>query len=233
MSSSELATGLEPIRPDLHLCDNNPSRDMMPDRDPSRLPSDVLILDGSTRQALVATRTLGRLGLRIMAAESADLCDSRFGVPTFASRWSARDHILPSYHDDPTAYAEGLARSRPRTSHSRADPVDGRVGRRSPSLALLLRARGCCARAGFGSGVRRGERQTTYPGGRRRARDSVSSNHSDRPNRGHRSRPRRGRAPCRHQADPFMGLQHGSRDPSDLASRAERVGSARLRGATP
>ena len=43
-----------------------------------------------------------------MGAESADLCDSRFGVPTFASRWSAGDHVLPSYHDDATAYAKDL-----------------------------------------------------------------------------------------------------------------------------
>ena len=81
---------------------------MMPDRDPSCASSDALILDGSTRQALVATRTLGRLGLRIVGAESADLCDPRYGVPTFASRWSAGDHILPSYHDDANAYAKGL-----------------------------------------------------------------------------------------------------------------------------
>ncbi len=81
---------------------------MMPDRDRLGASSDVLILDGSNRQALVATRSLGRLGLRITGAESADLCDPRFGVPTFASRWSAGDHILPSYHDDPTAYAQAL-----------------------------------------------------------------------------------------------------------------------------
>ena len=41
-------------------------------------------------------------------AESSDLCDPRFGVPTFASRWSEREHMLPSYHDDPTAYAQQL-----------------------------------------------------------------------------------------------------------------------------
>ncbi len=81
---------------------------MMPEGDHSHLSNDVLILDGSNRQALVATRTLGRLGLRIMGAESVDLCDPRFGVPTFASRWSADDHILPSYYDDPTAYAQVL-----------------------------------------------------------------------------------------------------------------------------
>ena len=108
MSSREFAAGIEPIRPDIHLYANGSSPDLMPDRDLSRAPSDALILDGSTRQALVTTRALGRLGLRIVGAESADLCDPRFGVPTFASRWSAGDHILPSYHDDATAYAKGL-----------------------------------------------------------------------------------------------------------------------------
>ena len=80
----------------------------VPERDPSQASSDVLILDGSARQALVTTRTLGRLGLRIISAESSDLCDPRFGVPTFASRWSAGHHTVPSYHNDPTAYAHAL-----------------------------------------------------------------------------------------------------------------------------
>ena len=113
----------------------------MPERDPSRLPIDVLILDGSTRQALVATRSLGRLGLRIMGAESADLCDPRFGVPTFASRWSGGDHILPSYHDDPSAYAQVLLEFVRCASRSCADSIDGRLHRCSPTLALILRAR--------------------------------------------------------------------------------------------
>ena len=108
MSSSELAAGTKPNRPNIHLYDDEPSGDVTPDRDLSRASSDVLILDGSARQSLVATRTLGRLGLRIIAAESSDLCDPRFAVPTFASRWSAKDHVLPSYHADPTAYAQVL-----------------------------------------------------------------------------------------------------------------------------
>ena len=74
------------------------------DRSPGTI--DALVLDGSSRQSLVATRTLGREGLRVTTGESSDLCDPRFGVPTFASRWSEREHLLPSYHDDPTAYAQ-------------------------------------------------------------------------------------------------------------------------------
>ena len=66
------------------------------------------MLDGSARQALVTTRTLGRLGLRVTTAESSDLCHPRLGVPTFASRWSQHEDVLPSYHNDPTAYVDVL-----------------------------------------------------------------------------------------------------------------------------
>jgi predicted ATP-grasp superfamily ATP-dependent carboligase len=76
--------------------------------DRSRQPFDALVLDGHARQALVSTRTLGRRGLRVATAECSDLCDSLFGVPTFASRWSARSNRLPSYHEDPTAYAQAV-----------------------------------------------------------------------------------------------------------------------------
>ena len=72
------------------------------------MSADALVLDGSTRQALVTTRTLGGMGLGVTTAECFDLCHPRFGVPTFASRWSRREDILPSYHDDPAAYAHVL-----------------------------------------------------------------------------------------------------------------------------
>jgi predicted ATP-grasp superfamily ATP-dependent carboligase len=72
------------------------------------MPFDALVLDGHARQALIATRSLGRQGLRVTTAESSDLCDSLFGVPTFASRWSLRTNRLPSYHDDPAAYAQAV-----------------------------------------------------------------------------------------------------------------------------
>jgi predicted ATP-grasp superfamily ATP-dependent carboligase len=76
--------------------------------DRSRMPFDALVLDGHARQALVTTRTLGRQGLHVATAECADLCDSRFGVPTFASRWSLRTNRLPSYHDEPSRYAQAV-----------------------------------------------------------------------------------------------------------------------------
>jgi predicted ATP-grasp superfamily ATP-dependent carboligase len=78
------------------------------DRASSCVPDDAIVLDGHARQALVTTRTLGRAGLRVGTAESFDLCDSRFGVPAFASRFSMRREVLPSYHNDPTSYAQAL-----------------------------------------------------------------------------------------------------------------------------
>ena len=45
-----------------------------PDTDLTRGSADALVLDGIGRQALVTTRALGRLGLRVTTAESSDLC---------------------------------------------------------------------------------------------------------------------------------------------------------------
>ena len=81
---------------------------LIPNSDRSRGSADALVLDGHVRQALVAIRTLGRVGLRVTTAESSDLCHLRLGVPAFASRWSQHEDILPSYYNDPTAYAQVL-----------------------------------------------------------------------------------------------------------------------------
>lgn len=69
---------------------------------------EVLVLDGAQRQSLVATRVLGRAGLRVAVAEAADLGDRRFVPPAFASRWSSHNVVLPSYHEEPSGYVEGL-----------------------------------------------------------------------------------------------------------------------------
>ncbi len=77
--------------------------------------TDALIIDASMRQALVATQSLGRLGLRVGTAESREVYGSRSRVPAFASRWSAWSSDLPSYFGDPDVFAEavlGLARER-------------------------------------------------------------------------------------------------------------------------
>lgn len=113
-------------------------------QDRSRAPFDALVLDGHARQALVTTRTLGRVGLRVAAAECAHLCDSRFGVPTFASRWSIETNRLPSYHDDPDAYAQAvidLANSHP--ARVVIPSMDG-------SIATLRAWRSCFERHGIG-----------------------------------------------------------------------------------
>jgi predicted ATP-grasp superfamily ATP-dependent carboligase len=70
-----------------------------------RAPIDALVIDASLRQALVATRSLGRSGLRVATAESPELSHPRLGAPAFASRWSKWDAVLPSYHENPDKYA--------------------------------------------------------------------------------------------------------------------------------
>ena len=74
---------------------------------PSPRQTDALIVDGSTRQALVTTRVLGRSGLHVATAEAIDLCDP-YDALAFSSRWSVYHELLPSYHDQSSAYASAL-----------------------------------------------------------------------------------------------------------------------------
>ena len=113
---------------------------MTPNRDLSRMSADALVLDGIQRPALVTTRALGRLGLRVTTAESSDLCRPRFGVPTFASRWSQREDILPSYCVDPTAYAQALLHL------VRAHPTRVLIPSADGSIAALRPWRSCFER---------------------------------------------------------------------------------------
>lgn len=112
--------------------------------DRSRVPFDALVLDGHARQALVTTRTLGRQGLRVATAECTDLCDSRFGVPTFASRWSLETNKLPSYHDDPTAYARAVV------DLASAHPTRVVIPSMDGSVAALRSWRSCFEQLGIG-----------------------------------------------------------------------------------
>jgi predicted ATP-grasp superfamily ATP-dependent carboligase len=74
-----------------------------------RVPgTDALVVDASMRQALVATRSFGRFGLQVVTAESPDLPHSYRQLPTFASRWSSWNEMLPSYHGDPDIYARSV-----------------------------------------------------------------------------------------------------------------------------
>jgi predicted ATP-grasp superfamily ATP-dependent carboligase len=109
-------------------------------RDLSRMSADALVLDGIGRQSLVTTRALGRLGLRVTTAESSDLCRPRFGLPTFASRWSQRGDILPSYHVDPDAYAQALL------DLVRAHPTRVLIPSGDGSIAALRPWRSCFER---------------------------------------------------------------------------------------
>jgi glutathione synthase/RimK-type ligase-like ATP-grasp enzyme len=79
------------------------------DRPNGRLsPADVLVIDASMRQALVATRSLGRFGLRVGTAESPGLRHPRLRAPAFASRWSEWAAPLPSYYGNPDVYARSV-----------------------------------------------------------------------------------------------------------------------------
>ncbi len=69
---------------------------------------DALVIDGSARQSLVVTRALGRAGLHLATAEALDMCDPRLRAPSFSSCWSGWSRTLPSYHDEPAAYARAL-----------------------------------------------------------------------------------------------------------------------------
>jgi predicted ATP-grasp superfamily ATP-dependent carboligase/thioredoxin reductase len=73
--------------------------------------SHVLVIDAAQRQALVATRELGRAGLGVCAVE----CHRN--VPAFASRWCTTSTVLPDFTHDPDAFVDELlevcARRRP------------------------------------------------------------------------------------------------------------------------
>jgi carbamoyl-phosphate synthase large subunit len=67
---------------------------------------DILILDGSCKQALTSARSLGRAGLRVAIGESADGYTYGLEPPSFRSRYCTRSVALPSYTGGPAAYAE-------------------------------------------------------------------------------------------------------------------------------
>jgi predicted ATP-grasp superfamily ATP-dependent carboligase len=99
----------------------------------ARTTTDALVIDGSTRQALIVTRALGRSGLQVAAAESPDVCDPRFRVPTFTSRWAAWNTALPSFYSDPTAFARSvLDLSRDRATRVVIPSSDGSIAALRP-----------------------------------------------------------------------------------------------------
>ena len=69
---------------------------------------DILILDAEHKQSLAAARSLGRAGLRVALGESLAQYRSHPPLPAFCSRYCARCLVLPSYADDPAAYAAAV-----------------------------------------------------------------------------------------------------------------------------
>jgi predicted ATP-grasp superfamily ATP-dependent carboligase len=70
---------------------------------------DILILDAGYKQSLAAARSLGRAGLRVAMGECFVECDPALPVLAFQSRYSACNVHLPSYADDPDAFALAIA----------------------------------------------------------------------------------------------------------------------------
>jgi predicted ATP-grasp superfamily ATP-dependent carboligase len=75
---------------------------------PDHAGYDILILDAEHKQSLAAARSLGRAGLRVALGESLDQYRSHPPLPAFCSRYCARGVVLPSYADDPDAYAAAV-----------------------------------------------------------------------------------------------------------------------------
>ncbi len=69
---------------------------------------DVLILDAEHKQSLAAARSLGRAGLRVALGESLAQYRAHPPLPAFRSRYCARSVVLPSYAEDPDAYAAAV-----------------------------------------------------------------------------------------------------------------------------
>jgi predicted ATP-grasp superfamily ATP-dependent carboligase len=69
---------------------------------------DALVLDAANRQSLATVRSLGRAGLRVALAECFAECDPTLPVMAFHSRYSAHNLVLPSFSEDPTAFAAAV-----------------------------------------------------------------------------------------------------------------------------
>jgi predicted ATP-grasp superfamily ATP-dependent carboligase len=69
---------------------------------------DILIVDGTCKQALTTTRSLGRAGLRVAVGESVGQFRFNLQPPAFSSRYCARTVPLPAYVGDPGPYAEAV-----------------------------------------------------------------------------------------------------------------------------
>ena len=111
---------------------------MTPSSDLTRGSADALVLDGIGRQALVTTRALGRLGLRVTTAESSDLCGP--GLDCRPSPLGGRSAKTSSPALRRSRWLRpSLARSRAHASHSCVDSIRGRINLRSQTLAITLR----------------------------------------------------------------------------------------------
>ena len=101
---------------------------------------DVLILDAATRQSLATVRSLGQAGLRAAAGECFAECNPLVPEPavTFRSRYSARNLVLPSFAEDPGAFADAVvAFVRANATRVVIPAMDGSVAALVPRRAEL------------------------------------------------------------------------------------------------
>ena len=101
------------------------------------------MLDAACKQSLASVRSFGRAGLRVAAAECFVECDPLLPVPTFRSRYCARDLVLPSYATDAAAFAAAVvAFVRQHPTRVVLPTSDGTIAAMAP-VREELRALGC------------------------------------------------------------------------------------------
>jgi predicted ATP-grasp superfamily ATP-dependent carboligase len=71
-------------------------------------PSDALVLDADLRQALVATRSLGRAGLKVGVVCGGNVEPGRWTAPTRSSRWASTSTDVANFEEDPDAYGKDV-----------------------------------------------------------------------------------------------------------------------------
>jgi cation diffusion facilitator CzcD-associated flavoprotein CzcO/predicted ATP-grasp superfamily ATP-dependent carboligase len=98
---------------------------------------DILVLDAMTKQSLATARSLGRAGLRVALGEFLTACAG------FRSRYSARNLVLPSFAEDPAAFATSVVDFvRQHPTRVVLPTVDGSIAAMRPQRAQLA-ALGC------------------------------------------------------------------------------------------
>jgi len=99
---------------------------------------DVLVLDAATKMSLASVRSLGRAGLRVALGECFAESDRSRPVAAFRSRYSSCNVVLPSYADEPLAFASAVVNFiREHPTQVVLPVVDGSIAALQPQRARL------------------------------------------------------------------------------------------------